>query len=274
MHPLFSQSQVEAIAAALGDTDQGLTGSEITHLLRVCGVPDATPQITKRHRLHNAFAASQNSRRDRKAVLAFIRTSMKPERYLGCAERFEAMRANLNRALAFAGLAVDASGILAAADPVTTIADAERRAQDLRQDLARRGVHPDVLLFCKSELVVDDYFHAVLEAMKSVAEKLRNQTGLADDGAVLIDRALGGDPPMLAINTLKTDSERSEQRGFAQLVRWIFRYVSEPNGAHRAHPLVDGEGGCRGPAVGCVNDPPTAGRSSHAGARVRNGGHE
>jgi hypothetical protein len=166
MYPLFSQSHVEAIAAALGDTSEGLTGSEIAHLLQVCGIPDPTPQITKRHRLHNAFAASQNCRQDRKAILAFIRTSMKPERYLGCAERFEAMRANLNRALAFAGLIIGASGTLAVVDRVTTIADAERRARELRHDLVRREVHPDVLRFCKSELIVEDYFHAVLEHEK------------------------------------------------------------------------------------------------------------
>lgn len=233
MYPLFSQSQVEAIAAALGNTEYGLTGSEISHLLQVCRIPDPTPQITKRHRLHNAFAASQNGRQDRKAILAFIRTSMKPERYLGCAERFEAMRANLNRALAFAGLLVDAGGTLAAANAVTTIAEAERRAQDLRQDLVRRGVHPDVLRFCKSELVADDYFHAVLEAMKSVAEKLRARTGLTDDGAALVDRTLGGDLPMLAINALKSDSEKSEQRGFAQLVRGYFGMFRNPT-AHTA----------------------------------------
>ena len=233
MQPLFSQSQVEAIAAALGDTEEGLTGSEIAHLLHVCKIPDPTPQITKRHRLHNGFAASQNSRQDRKAILAFIRTSMKPERYLGYTDRFETLRANLNRALAFAGLVVDASGVLAVADQVTTIADAERRARDLRQDLMRRGVHPDVLRFYKSELVANDYFHAVLEAMKSVAEKLRVRTGLTDDGAILVDRALTGDPPLLAINALKSDSEKSEQRGFAQLVRGYFGMFRNPT-AHTA----------------------------------------
>jgi uncharacterized protein (TIGR02391 family) len=54
--------------------------------------------------------------------------------------------------------------------------------------------------------VADDYLHAVLEAVKSLAEKLRERTGLVDDGGTLIDRALGGSPPMLAINTLKTES--------------------------------------------------------------------
>jgi uncharacterized protein (TIGR02391 family) len=41
----------------------------------------------------------------------------------------------------------------------------------------------DVLRYCKEELVVDNYFHAVFEATKSVAEKVRSKTGLTTDGA-------------------------------------------------------------------------------------------
>ena len=40
--------------------------------------------------------------------------------------------------------------------------------------------------------------------------------------SALVDRALAGDPPMLAINPLETESEGSEQRGFANLVRGTF----------------------------------------------------
>jgi uncharacterized protein (TIGR02391 family) len=79
-----------------------------------------------------------------------------------------------------------------------------------------------VLRFCRQELLADNYFHAVLEAVKSVADKLRARTGLTDDGAALVDRALTGDPPMLAINPLKTESEKNEQRGFANLLRGTF----------------------------------------------------
>ena len=224
----FTQAQLEAIAAALGDTSDGLTGSEIAHLLGVCGMADPTPQATKRHRLHNALAESQNHRGDRRAVLAFVRNATKPERHLRDPDRFEAMRARLNGALAFAGLAVDASGILGGTEQAATISEAQRRANDLRVNLVRRGVHPDVLLFCRSELVVDNYFHAVQEAVKSVADKLRQRTGLADDGALLVDRALGGDPPMLAINPLQTEPERGEQRGFANLVKGAFGMFRNP----------------------------------------------
>ncbi|CAN5552409.1 hypothetical protein BH23BAC4_BH23BAC4_01650 [soil metagenome] len=205
--PVFTQSQLEAVAAALANTSEGLTGSEIDHLLATCRMSDPNPTLTKRHRLYNAFAESQNSRQDRRAILAFIRHSMKPERYARCPERFEPMRTNLNRALSFAGLAVDATGTLRSGKQALTLPEAERRAQELKEDLTARGVHPDVLRFCRAELVADDYFHAVLEATKSIADKLRTCTGLTVDGAILVDRALGGDPPMLAINDLSSESE-------------------------------------------------------------------
>lgn len=233
---MFAQSQLEAIADALADTCEGLTGSEIAYLLTTCKMTDPSPTITKRHRLYNAFAESQNTRRDRLAVLGFIRHSMKPERYARSPERYEPMRANLNRALAFASMSVDASGKLSSAEQVTTLADAERRAQDLRADLVKRGVHPDVLQFCKAELIADNYFHAVLEAAKSIAVKLRTRTGLTDDGATLVDRTLGGDIPMLAINALKSESEKSEQRGFVNLLKGTFGMFRNPT-AHEAKIL-------------------------------------
>jgi uncharacterized protein (TIGR02391 family) len=102
------------------------------------------------------------------------------------------------------------------------LSEAQRRAEELRADLTTRGVHPDVLRFCRQELLADNYFHAVLEAVKSVADKLRARTALTEDGAQLVDRALTGDPPMLAINLMKTESEKGEQKGFANLLRGTF----------------------------------------------------
>lgn len=228
MSSFFTESQLEAIAGALGETNEGLTGTEIGQLLSRCKMPDPTPNLTKRIRLYNAFAESQNTRQNRGAVLAFIRKAMRPERYVRNSERFEPMRTNLNAALSFAGLSVDASGVLSASQKARTLPEAERRANELRDGLAARGVHPDVLRFCRAELLADNYFHAVLEATKSVADKIRDRTGLSDDGTTLVNRALHGNPPMLAINALSTNSEKSEQRGFANLVNGIFGMFRNP----------------------------------------------
>lgn len=218
---MFTQSQLEAIAGALGDTADGLSNAEIEFLFRSSKLKDPG-RMTKRDRIYNALATSQNETRQRGNVLAFIRKAMAPARYARMPERYEPMRANLNRALAFAGLAVDEAGVLAKADKASTLEEAERRARDLRADLEGRGVHPDVLQFCRSELLEQNYFHAVQEAVKSVAAKMRAKTGLTDDGGSLVDRALGGSPPMLAINMLSTISEKSEQTGFVNLVKGTF----------------------------------------------------
>src|SRR5206468_2416382 len=76
----FTQGQLEAIAGALGDTADGLTGSEIAFLISACAMVDPGP-LTKRDRIYNAFAESQNSRQARTHILAFIRKAMDPAKY-------------------------------------------------------------------------------------------------------------------------------------------------------------------------------------------------
>jgi len=81
-----------------------------------------------------------------------------------------------------------------------------------------------VLKYCNEELLVDNYFHAVFEATKSIAEKIRSKTGLTSDGSALVDEAfsLKSSIPHLALNSLQTESEQSEQRGFMNLLKGLF----------------------------------------------------
>lgn len=232
----FDARTIEAIARALGDTGEGLSNSEIDNVAMACHFPIEEPG-TKWKRIFNIFVKDQNKRKNRTGIQEFIRIALRPSLYLKNPDRFEILRENLNQALAFEGMAVLEDGKLALAAKVsTTISDAKRRASELRSSLSSRGVHPDVLAFCREELLANDYFHAVLEATKSLAQKLRDRTGLTGDGGTLVDRALSGDKPMLAINSLKTESERSEQKGFANLCKGIFGMFRNPTAhAPRVH---------------------------------------
>jgi len=158
---------------------------------------------------------------------------MKPARFMREPHRFEPLRQNLNKALGFTGLVMHETGELYGIETVSTISEAQRRAQALRTDLIARGVHPDVLTFCREELLQQNHFHAVLEAVKSIADKLRKRTGLDDDGAALIDRTFSGEKPVLAINSLSSKSERDEQKGFANLLKGTFGMFRNPT-AHEA----------------------------------------
>ena len=155
-------------------------------------------------------------------MIAFIQAAMKPVRYISKKEIFEDRRNTLNRVLAFCGLYFGEDGQLRQITASRTITEAEERAGHLRKELIARKVHPDVLRFCQAELLQDNYFHAVFEATKSVADKIREMSSLASDGGTLVEQAFSGDIPKFAFNTLQTQTERSEHVGIMNLLKGLF----------------------------------------------------
>jgi len=228
----FEPAEVEAICNALGETERGLSGTEIGRLLKQCSIRDLYPSDTKRHRLREALNQHQANHPRDSTVARFIAAAMAPARYAQNRQRFEQLRELLNKALIFSGLSVNQAGELAEA-PATahTLDEAEELAGRLRDELARRGVHAVVLEFCRAELLDEDYFHAVLEATKSVAERVRQTTGLQSDGCPLVDDAFdtkGLKRVRLRINDLQSDSEINEHKGFANLLRGMFQMFRNP----------------------------------------------
>jgi len=220
--PEFDEAILRKICDILGDTYTGLTGSEIGQLLQDCGIDDPFPSMTKRHRLSEALSRRQRQDRCGNNVVAFIYTAMNPVRYVGNHELFVERRSLLNQVFAFAGYALGEDGKLRKVEKAYTLTEAQERASRLRKELIARRVHPDVLRFCHAELLQDNYFHAVFEATKSVADKIREKTGLTSDGAKLVDEAFGGKEPLLAFNTLQTETERSEHTGLMNLMKGLF----------------------------------------------------
>jgi uncharacterized protein (TIGR02391 family) len=78
-------------------------------------------------------------------------------------------------------------------------------------------VHADVLRYCKAELLQENYFHAVFEATKSIAAKIRDLSGLASDGAELAQSAFGlpkdGTPPVRQVSSSRAIRHRVLQSG-------------------------------------------------------------
>jgi uncharacterized protein (TIGR02391 family) len=224
----FPSGDLEALCNILADTSTGLTGSEIAHTLAQINVIDIDPTITKRKRLYNALDEDQNRRRCGNKVLSFISTALQPTRYINNRELYESLLRNVNTVLAFHGLEFRDDGKFHLIKPVFTLTEAEKRVQKLKTSIFDRNLHKDLLRFCKDELLQDNYFHAVLEATKSIASKVRSVTGLFSDGTQLIDEAFGGSEPILKINAFKTDTEKSEQRGFTNLAKGLFGTFRNP----------------------------------------------
>jgi uncharacterized protein (TIGR02391 family) len=114
-----------------------------------------------------------------------------------------------------------------------TISEVERRTKSLVTELNKRHIHEDVLRCCKVEYLQENYFHAIFEAAKSLSEKVRNRTGLLEDGTALFDKVFSVNNPILAINSLRTSSEKNQQNGLREMLNGITHMVRNVN----AHEL-------------------------------------
>ncbi|HPT73056.1 MAG TPA: TIGR02391 family protein [Candidatus Cloacimonadota bacterium] len=218
----FSVEIIESLSKVLGNI---LSNSEIDKVLVDSKIDNIDPTNTKWRRLYNSFVTFQNKQQCSNNILTFIEKTITPVRFVNNRVLFEENRIELNKVLIFVGITIGENGKLFKTQKAETIKDAEKRAGDLKQVLKDRNVHPDVIAFCKAELLQENYFHAVFEATKSLAEKIRVKTGLIEDGAYLIDKAFGlgqDNKPLLAFSQLETESEINEHRGFMNLLKGVF----------------------------------------------------
>lgn len=222
--PPLPTGVVRRISAILGDTDTGLTGREIAALLAEAGIDDPG-EMTKRDRLFEAFRARQVRDRAANGVLSCIKLALSPDRFLDAPDAFDFWRSQINEALAFSGLEITETGQLnRLAKAASTLSEARVRANRFREALQVRGVHARVLAGCASEIEDENYFHAVFETTKGLADRLRSISGLMEDGARLVDKALGrgGGLPVVALNKLETRTDQSEHDGYANMLRGLF----------------------------------------------------
>ncbi|HBN9817931.1 TPA: TIGR02391 family protein [Pseudomonas aeruginosa] len=224
----FSSQHLEAVCRVLADTAQGLSGTQIERLLQEIKVADTSPGMTKWKRLFNALAGAQNQHQVGNHLIMFINRAMNPVSYASDPGTFAWRRDGLNVVLAFSGFSVREDGKVVHADKATTLDEARARAGRLKAALESRVVHAEVLNYCRAELMDENYFHAVFEATKGVAERIRGLSGLTGDGADLVNKAFAGQQPILVLGPLTTESEKSEQRGFANLLIGLFGAVRNP----------------------------------------------
>ncbi|HEX4108122.1 MAG TPA: TIGR02391 family protein [Solirubrobacteraceae bacterium] len=225
--PAFSPSTIEMVCRALGDAVRGHQIANLIAPLKTAESP-AESENTKWKRLFNAVVKGQNRQGDGRPLIRLVTEVMQPVRFES-PEEFEQHRVAVSERLLLSGYTVREDGRVGRATRATTLSEAQQRADELRAELQRRAVHADVLHFCRAELLQQNYFHAVLEAAKSVADKLRELSGEQGDGTSLVDKVCSmSSGPVIAFNALETDWERSEQTGLAMLLKGLFGTFRNP----------------------------------------------
>jgi uncharacterized protein (TIGR02391 family) len=235
--PSFPEGQGEALARLLGECG---SGSDISRVLQDRGLVDGSGESTKWRRLYWIFLNCQHQHGCANRIIDFVQSFLAPARFVGRSEEFEAHRQALNTILAFSGLEYGKDGKFCVCNTAQTLDEAEGRARKLRTKFQGRRIHPEVLKYCRAELLQDKYFHAVFEATKGLAQRIRDLSGVQADGAALVDHVFSIDRPVLAINSLRTETEKSEHKGFASLLKGCFGAVRNPP-AHEPKILWQGE---------------------------------
>lgn len=237
----LNQQQLKAVCDIVAHTSQGLTKSELTTLLGQSGiylVDDGSSRnqlgytigLNKRDWLYNCLATEINNTHSFSKIFSFLQAALNPALYTSAnnREKYKYLLEETNKVLLFVGLSIDQSGRLVEVPQAQTLTEVDQRVNHLKKALYDRAIHSEVQKYCVEDYLRSDYYDAVFEATKGLAERVRQISGLTTDGGTLFQTAFSKNDPYVFFNSLSTESERSEFTGLKELLEAIFHLVRNP----------------------------------------------
>lgn len=208
----FDEQALRNFASVLASI---LTHGKITEMLALCNIPQAEGS-NKSDRIYYALKRIQDRNDCGNNVMDLIQKTITPKRYDDYQE-FENHRASINEKLLYEGYEINEKGEILQCKKAQTIPEAKERSQKIKTKIRGMRIHSEIIKYCDEEWLNEDYFHAIEEVAKSVFDRLRNMTGIQQDGGALVTSCFSSGQsgvPLLAFNRLETESEKSEQKGF------------------------------------------------------------
>ena len=238
---ILDEQQLKAVCDVLAETSMGYTKTELTHLLQQSKIAIAsdgkvnngyTYQIglNKRDWLYKCLVQEINSSCSFSRVYAFLEKALNPVAFTDVKNRdkYNYLLEGVNKALLLAGLEITKEGKLIEVIRAKTLDEVDRRVNSLQRQLYNRSIHGEVQKYCIKDYLQKDYYDAVFEAAKGLAERVRQITGLTTDGGTLFQTAFSKNNPYIFFNSMQTDSEKSEFTGLKELLESIFHLVRNP----------------------------------------------
>ena len=223
----LSNPVLDQLAKAVGN--ENITGAQINCCLKELRLSDTSKESTKWKRLSAVFKKYQKKTGTSAKTFAVVENLMNPVNFLDKTEAYHDQLAEINKILRMQGYEINASGKILRAEKITSIDEVSDRYDSLLQKLKQRGAHSEVLKYCTKELLAENYFHGVLEAAKSLSNRVRELSGIDKDGSALFDAVFSVKSPVLQINDLSTDSLRNQQNGLKEMLYGITHYVRNVN---------------------------------------------
>lgn len=233
--------QLKAVCDVLAETDMGHTKTELTQLLQQSGIEVMSDGkmsngyvykfgLNKRDWLYKCLVTEINKSNSLYRVYSFFEKALNPVAFTDERSRnkYNYMLDGVNKVLLLAGIEITREGKLIEVVQAKTLDEVDRRVNSLQRNLYNRAIHSEVQKYCIRDYLQKDYYDAVFEAAKGLAERVRQITGLKTDGGTLFQTAFSKNDPYLFFNSLQTDSERSEFTGLKELMEAIFHLVRNP----------------------------------------------
>ena len=237
----LDEQQLKAMCDILAETSLGYTKTELTRLLqqsKITVLSDGKVSngytyqlgLNKRDWLYNCLAAEINNSHSFVRIYTFLEKALNPVAFTDekSRDKYSYLLEGVNKVLLLAGLEVTKEGKLIEVIQAKTLDEVDRRVNSLQRQLYNRAIHSEVQKYCIKDYLQKDYYDAVFEAAKGLAERVRQITGLTSDGGILFQTAFAKNDPYLFFNSMQTDSEKSEFTGLKELMEAIFHLVRNP----------------------------------------------
>lgn len=227
----FDVDDIEAISKAIGET---MNGSQITTMFKSLGLKNFDSErpftSTKWRRINESVIDCINFINSNKILLDIIEYAAKPSKWVTNLDDWGKFKREINSTLIFHEMELSNNGKIKPTKPPVSAKEANERLNSLVEKLNMLSVHDNVMKFAKSELLQDNFFHAILESSKGVLTRVREISELQDDGTKLIDKAFSRNHPLVLIkgNFLRTPSEISVYTGLANLLKAITSMYRNP----------------------------------------------
>ena len=229
----IDRSLIESVCRVLGELTSGY---KITIMFKTLNFYDddniqyGKAVSTKWKRLRDAIIYECTQQHRARPFFQIIEYIMKPIDFVHAPDAWQENRKAINSSLIFYGFELTDSGKIIQTTAVESVADAQKRLQSFQNKLDMYEIHENVLQFCNKELLQNNYFHAILEASKSVLQRVREISELEPDGTALIQQALSTKNPVILIkgNMLKNETDRSLYNGLKNLLETIVSLYRNP----------------------------------------------
>lgn len=238
---ILDEQQLKSICEVLGETTKGFTKTQLKHLLqqsRIVPVSDGSNSnglgysigLNKRDWLYNCLATEINNSHSISKIYLFLEKALNPVSFTDTAKReqYTYLLEGTNKVLMLAGLEITKEGKLIPVAQAKTLDEVDRRVNSLQSALYHRSIHSEVTKYCINDYLQNDYYDAVFEAAKGLAERVRTISGLSTDGGQLFQTAFSTKDPYLFFNSMRSESEKSEFTGLKELLEAIFHLIRNP----------------------------------------------